>query len=133
MKIAVVGAGISGLSAAYYLAKKHDVTVFEASNYLGGHTDTHAVELSGKIFNVDTGFIVFNQQNYPNFSQLLKHLGVESQPTEMSFSVSNTKSGLEYNATDINRLFCQRRNLVNYRSIECYGIWSGFIVKHRCC
>ncbi|MCB2426176.1 NAD(P)/FAD-dependent oxidoreductase [Methylophaga pinxianii] len=115
MKIAVVGAGISGLSAAYYLAKKHDVTVFEASNYLGGHTDTHAVELSGKIFNVDTGFIVFNQQNYPNFSQLLKQLGVESQPTEMSFSVSNTKSGLEYNATDINRLFCQRRNLVNYR------------------
>lgn len=115
MKIAVVGAGISGLASAYYLAKHHDVTVFEASNYLGGHTDTHSVEVAGKALNVDTGFIVFNEQNYPNFSQLLTELGVESQPTAMSFSVSNAKSGLEYNATDLNKLFCQRRNLFNPR------------------
>lgn len=115
MKIAVVGAGISGLTSAYYLAKKHDVTVFEASNYLGGHTDTHTVELSGRTFYVDTGFIVFNEQNYPNFSQLLSELKVSSQPTDMSFSVSNSKTGLEYNATDLDKLFCQRRNLLNVR------------------
>ncbi|HBX59171.1 MAG TPA: dehydrogenase, partial [Methylophaga sp.] len=115
MKIAVVGGGISGLTSAYYLAKKHEVTVFEAGNYLGGHTDTHSIEISGKAFHVDTGFIVFNQQNYPNFSKLLTQLGVESQPTEMSFSVSNATSGLEYNATDLNKLFCQRRNLVSFR------------------
>lgn len=115
MKIAIVGAGISGLTSAYYLAKHHQVTVFEAGNYLGGHTDTHSVEIAGKVINVDTGFIVFNEQNYPNFSQLLSELDVSSQPTEMSFSVSNTKSGLEYNATDLNKLFCQRRNLLNFR------------------
>ena len=115
MKIAVVGAGISGLTSAYYLAKKHEVTVFEAGNYLGGHTDTHLIDISGKAFHVDTGFIVFNQQNYPNFSALLSQLGVDSQPTEMSFSVSNATSGLEYNATDLNKLFCQRRNLVSFR------------------
>jgi predicted NAD/FAD-binding protein len=115
MKIAVVGAGISGLTSAYYLAKKHEVTVFEAGNYLGGHTDTHLIDISGKAFHVDTGFIVFNQQNYPNFSALLSQLGVDSQPTEMSFSVSNATSGLEYNATDLNKLFCQRRNLVSLR------------------
>lgn len=115
MKIAIVGAGISGLTSAYYLAKHHQVTVFEAGNYLGGHTDTHSVETAGKVVNVDTGFIVFNEQNYPNFSQLLSELDVSSQPTEMSFSVCNTKSGLEYNATDLNKLFCQRRNLLNFR------------------
>lgn len=115
MKIAIVGAGISGLTSAYYLAKHHQVTVFEAGNYLGGHTDTHSVEIAGKVINVDTGFIVFNEQNYPNFSQLLSELDVSSQPTEMSFSVSNIKSGLEYNATDLNKLFCQRRNLLNFR------------------
>ncbi len=115
MKIAIVGAGISGLTSAYYLAKQHQVTVFEAGNYLGGHTDTHSVEIAGKVVNVDTGFIVFNEQNYPNFSRLLSELNVSSQPTEMSFSVSNTKSGLEYNATDVNKLFCQRRNLLNFR------------------
>jgi predicted NAD/FAD-binding protein len=115
MKIAIVGAGISGLTSAYYLAKHHQVTVFEAGNYLGGHTDTHSVEIAGKVVNVDTGFIVFNEQNYPNFSQLLSELDVSSQPTNMSFSVSNIKSGLEYNATDLNKLFCQRRNLLNFR------------------
>jgi predicted NAD/FAD-binding protein len=115
MKIAIVGAGISGLTSAYYLAKQHQVTVFEAGNYLGGHTDTHSVEIAGKVVNVDTGFIVFNEQNYPNFSRLLSELNVSSQPTEMSFSVNNTKSGLEYNATDVNKLFCQRRNLLNFR------------------
>lgn len=115
MKIAVIGGGVSGLSSAYYLAKKHDVTVFEANNYMGGHTDTHRIRVAGLDYNVDSGFIVFNEHNYPNFTALLTELEVASQPTEMSFSVSNSRSSLEYNATNLNRLFCQRRNLLSPR------------------
>ncbi len=115
MKIAVVGSGISGLTSAYYLSKHHEVSLFEANNYLGGHTDTHSIDVAGHSYRIDTGFIVFNHQNYPNFTALLNELSVASQPTEMSFSVHNTLSGLEYNATDLNRLFCQRMNLVNPR------------------
>lgn len=117
MKVAVVGAGIAGLTAAWYLASRHDaeVTVFEANDYIGGHTDTHRLDILGKTWAVDSGFIVFNRQNYPNFCQLLEELGVESEPTEMSFSVHDAASGLEYNATSLNKLFCQRKNLVNPR------------------
>lgn len=115
MKIAVVGSGISGLTSAFYLSKHHEVTLFEANDYLGGHTDTHSIDVAGDTHRIDSGFIVFNHQNYPNFTQLLNELGVASQPTEMSFSVHNTLSGLEYNATDLNRLFCQRMNLINPR------------------
>lgn len=115
MKIAVIGGGVSGLASACYLAKKHDVTMFEANHYMGGHTDTHRIRVAGLDYNVDTGFIVFNEQNYPNFTALLTELRVSSQPTEMSFSVSNSLSGLEYNATNLNKLFCQRRNLLNPR------------------
>ena len=115
MKIAVVGSGISGLTSAYYLSKEHEVSLFEANNYLGGHTDTHNIDVAGQQYRIDTGFIVFNHENYPSFTALLNELGVSSQPTEMSFSVHNTLSGLEYNATDLNRLFCQRINLVNPR------------------
>lgn len=115
MKIAVIGGGVSGLASAYYLAKKHDVTMFEANHYMGGHTDTHRILVAGLDYHVDTGFIVFNEKNYPNFTALLTELGVSSQPTEMSFSVSNSLSGLEYNATSLNKLFCQRSNLLNPR------------------
>lgn len=115
MRIAVVGAGISGLTAAWHLSKQHDVTVFEANDYIGGHTDTHEISVLGKSWKVDTGFIVFNEHNYPNFSALLKQLDVDSVTTEMSFSVTNSDSGLEYNATNLNKLFCQRRNLFNPR------------------
>ncbi len=115
MKIAVIGGGIAGLSSAYYLSKQHQVTLFEANNYMGGHTDTHEIRVAGEIYDIDTGFIVFNKQNYPNFSRLLDALQVESKPTEMSFSASNVLTGLEYNATDLNRLFCQRRNILSPR------------------
>lgn len=117
MKVAVVGAGISGLTAAWYLARRHNasVTLFEANDYVGGHTDTHSVDIVGKPWTVDSGFIVFNRHNYPNFCQLLDELGIESEPTEMSFSVHNDASGLEYNATSLNKLFCQRKNLVSPR------------------
>jgi uncharacterized protein len=110
-KIAVIGSGISGLGCAYLLQKQHDVTVFEANNYVGGHTHTHSIDLQGVTYQVDSGFIVFNPNHYPNFVALLQELGVASQPTQMGFGVKNLKSGLEYNATTINQLFAQRSNL----------------------
>lgn len=111
MKIAIIGAGISGLSAAYLLYKKHQITVFEASDKLGGHTATVDVELQGSSYKIDTGFIVYNDWTYPNFIRLMEKLGVQSQPTEMSFSVSCDTSGLEYGGNNLNTLFAQRKNI----------------------
>jgi predicted NAD/FAD-binding protein len=112
MKVAVIGTGISGNVAAYHLNKEHDVTVFEAKNYIGGHTHTHDIEWSGKHYAVDTGFIVFNERTYPNFIALLNELGVPSKSTEMSFSVKNERNGLEYNGHSLDTLFAQRSNLL---------------------
>jgi hypothetical protein len=120
MNIAIVGGGISGVTAAWYLSKQHNVTLFEANDYIGGHTDTHQIHIEGTSWSVDTGFIVFNEYNYPNFSQLLSELKVRAIDTEMSFSVDNADTGLQYNATSLNTLFCQRKNLINpafYRMI----------------
>ena len=115
MKIAVVGSGISGLGAAWLLSREHEVTVFEANDYAGGHTHTHDIELGGSHYRVDTGFIVCNPDHYPHFFRMLGELGVQTQDTTMSFAVRNERSGLEYNATDLDRLFVQRRNLVSPR------------------
>jgi predicted NAD/FAD-binding protein len=111
MNIAVIGGGISGLATAHLLSDEHQVTLFEANDYLGGHTNTVDVSLDGQSWAVDTGFIVFNERTYPNFIRLLQRLGVASQPSVMSFSVSNQQSGLEYCATNLNTLFAQRGNL----------------------
>ena len=111
MKIAIIGTGISGNVAAYHLNKNHDITVFEANDYLGGHTHTHSIELEGKHYSVDTGFIVFNYKTYPNFTGLLKELGVKEQLSAMSFGVKCEKTGLEYMGSTINSLFAQRRNI----------------------
>lgn len=111
MKIAVVGGGISGLTAAYILSGAHDVTLFEANDYLGGHTNTIDLSVGARRYAVDTGFIVYNETNYPNFTKMLAILGVASQATSMSFSVRCDRCGLEYNGTSLNRLFAQRRNL----------------------
>ena len=113
MKVAVVGAGIAGNGAAWLLSKQHEVVLFEREARLGGHTHTHRVELQGREYAVDTGFIVYNPMNYPLFSRLLAQLGVFSQETTMGFSVQDARSGLEYNATNLDALFCQRRNLVS--------------------
>jgi predicted NAD/FAD-binding protein len=111
MKIAIIGTGISGNVAAYYLNKEHDITVYEANDYLGGHTHTHNIKLEGKSYPVDTGFIVFNYKTYPNFTGLLEELGVKEQLSKMSFGVKCEKTGLEYMGSTINSLFAQRRNI----------------------
>lgn len=111
LKIAIVGSGISGLTAARQLSPEHSVTVFEAADHVGGHVNTQSVELEGQRLDIDTGFIVFNDRTYPNFCRLIDELGVESQPTSMSFSVRCDSSGCEYNGTSINGLFAQRINM----------------------
>ncbi len=112
MKIAVIGAGISGNVAAYHLARHHEVTVYEAARYVGGHSHTHSIDWGGQRYAIDTGFIVFNERNYPRFSALLTELGVPSQESTMSFSVRDETSGLEYNGGSLSGLFAQPRNLV---------------------
>ena len=101
MRIAIVGAGISGLVAAHLLHREHEIVVYEANGYAGGHTNT---------IRVDTGFIVMNDRNYPNFTRLLERLGVATQPTQMSFSVKGEEKDFEYSGTP-RGLFCQARNL----------------------
>lgn len=120
-KIAIVGTGISGLTCGYYLHKEHDVTLFEANDYIGGHTATVDVSLDGKEYAVDTGFIVYNDRTYPNFIKMMNEIGVEGLPTQMSFSVRNDGSGLEYNGHTVSTLFAQKRNWANpkfYRFIS---------------
>jgi len=110
MRIAVVGAGVAGLHAAWRLSREHDVTLYEANDYAGGHTATVDVEWEGRTYGVDTGFIVFNDWTYPNFIAMLRELGVAWQPSNMSFSLRCERTGLEYNGTSVNSLFAQRRN-----------------------
>lgn len=115
MNIAIIGAGISGITAAEHLAEEHQVTLFESNSKIGGHADTHSINVEGKYIDVDTGFIVFNPENYPTFCSLLDKYNVHYQESDMSFAVSNQKSGFEYNATSIPQLFCQKSNLFRPR------------------
>jgi len=112
VKIAIVGAGISGLTCAYYLARDHQITVFESESEIGGHTATKTVEVAGETFNIDTGFIVYNDWTYPNFIKLMNEIGVTGRASEMSFSVTCESSGLEYAGSNINTLFADRKNLL---------------------
>ena len=115
MKIAVIGSGISGLTCAWYLHKDHDVWLYEAKDYFGGHTATVDVDVAGRNYSVDTGFIVFNNRTYPNFENLLDQLGIGRRKTQMSFSVKNVSANLEYNGHNLNSLFAQRRNLFSLK------------------
>jgi predicted NAD/FAD-binding protein len=112
MRIAVVGGGIAGLTAARLLSAAHEVTVFEAESWLGGHTHTHQLIVDGEQVTVDTGFIVFNDRAYPHFVSILNRLGVESRPTSMSFSVRDDRGNLEYGGESLRSVFAQRSNLL---------------------
>jgi uncharacterized protein len=120
LNIAIIGSGIAGNTLASHLHQQHQVTVFEANDYIGGHTHTHQISLDEETHLVDTGFIVFNDKTYPEFERMLLAAGVAWRDSEMSFSVRNEVSGLEYNGTTLNSLFAQRRNLLSpafYRMI----------------
>src|SRR5271165_2561871 len=112
VKIAIVGAGISGLAAAHLLHREHEIVVYEANSYAGGHSNTIRVDTAHETHHVDTGFIVMNDRNYPNFTRLLARLGVPTQPTQMSFSVKAEEDDFEYAGTP-RGLYCQPRNLVS--------------------
>lgn len=112
MRIAIIGSGISGLVCAHHLHRDHDITVYEANDYIGGHTATMDVEVAGQAYAIDTGFIVYNDWTYPNFIALMDELGVEREATRMSFSVNCTQTGLEYCGSSLNALYAQRSNLL---------------------
>lgn len=114
-KIAVIGSGISGMSAAWFLSQKHEVTLYEKNARLGGHTHTVDIELNQQSCSVDTGFIVFNEPNYPLLTAMLKHLEVDTHPTEMSFAVSIDQGLLEYAGSNLSTLFAQRKNLFSWQ------------------
>lgn len=117
-RIAVVGSGISGLTSAWLLSRAYEVHLYEASDSIGGHTNTEHVEAGGRTWPVNTGFIVYNDWTYPGFIRLMEALGIESEKSDMSFSVQSRANGLEYNGTSLNALFAQRRNLVNPRFLN---------------
>lgn len=120
-RIAIIGTGISGITVAWHLHRAHEVVLFEANDYVGGHTATRDVELGGRHYAIDTGFIVFNDWTYPNFIALLEALDASWQWSNMSFSLSCARTGLEYNGTSINALFAQRRNVLNPRFLRMIG------------
>ena len=108
MKIAIVGTGIAGMTAANLLAGDHEITVFEAGSHVGGHTNTVEVDVDGRRWALDTGFMVFNERTYPNFVRLLAHLGVASQPSDMSFSVKTHPRGADYRVSRLCTHFAQQ-------------------------
>ena len=112
-KVAVIGSGISGISAAWFLSQEHDVTLYEKNAKIGGHTNTTELQIEGKTQPVDTGFIVFNTPNYPLLTAMFKHLSVKTQDTEMSFAVTVNEGELEYSGNNLNTMFAQRSNLLS--------------------
>lgn len=112
MRIAIVGAGISGLTAAWRLAREHEIALFEATDHAGGHANSVRVRLGGRDFDVDTGFMVYNERTYPHFTRMLAELGAATQTTDMSFSVRCEASGLEYGGESLRALFAQPSNLL---------------------
>jgi len=112
MRIAIVGAGVSGLVCAHLLHRRHEVSVFEAEPRVGGHAHTVDVEVEGERFAVDTGFLVYNERTYPAFTRLLRELGVATQASDMSLSVASEASGVEWASHGVNAFFAQRQNLL---------------------
>ena len=114
-KIAIIGTGIAGLGCAHFLHARHDLSLFEQNDYVGGHTNTVTIDENGTPVPIDTGFMVFNEVTYPNLTRLFKELGVAAKPTNMSFSVQHLPTGLEFCGSSLNHLFGQRKNLVRPR------------------
>ena len=114
-KVAIIGTGIAGLGCAHFLQSRFDLTLYEQNTYAGGHTNTVSVDEAGRAIPIDTGFMVYNKVTYPNLTRLFNELGVESKPTNMSFSVQHLPSGIEYNGSSLNHLFGQRANLLKLR------------------
>ncbi len=117
-KLAIIGTGIAGMGCGHLLHKKYDLTIFEQDNYIGGHTNTVSVDEDGKAVYMDTGFMVFNFQTYPNLCNLFKEINAPIKKTDMSFSVQHTQSGLEYCGSGLNGLFAQRKNIFNIKYIK---------------
>jgi uncharacterized protein len=128
MRIAIIGSGIAGLTAARRLCTDHEVTVFEANDYVGGHTNTIDVEVEGRRWSVDTGFIVFNDRTYPNFIALMNEVGVASRPSDMGFGLRCERTGLEYCGSTLGQVFAQRRNLA---SPAFWGMLRGILRFNR--
>jgi len=117
-RIAVVGTGISGLTAAYLLARRNELVVYEANDYIGGHSHTVEVTDGDRAMGVDTGFIVYNERTYPNFCRLLDLMGVATQPSDMTFSFRNDRTGQEYAVPELSRLFCRKSNLLRPKFLQ---------------
>lgn len=118
MKIAVIGSGISGLSAAYYLSKKHKVDLFEKEDHFGGHSYTYDIKEDQKIVPVDLGFIVFNEKTYPNLINFFKELKVDYEKSNMSFAVSIKDTKVEYSGKSLGSMFCNKSNIFNFKFIK---------------
>jgi uncharacterized protein len=131
VRIAIIGGGVSGLSAAYLLAEAHDVTLFEREGRLGGHAHTHALADQGRTLQVDTGFMVFNERTYPHFIRLLQRLGVESRPSDMSFSVRCRRCGLEFSSVGLRGLFAQPWRAADPRHLAMLGDVLRFFRRGR--
>lgn len=118
MKIAVIGSGISGLSASYYFSKKYKVDLFEQDDHFGGHSYTYDIKEDNKIIAVDLGFIVFNEQTYPNLIRFFNELNVPFEKSNMSFSVSIKDTNVEYGGSGFNAIFANKKNLLNFKFLK---------------
>jgi predicted NAD/FAD-binding protein len=126
LKTAIIGTGIAGMGCGHLLHQTHDLTLFEQNDYVGGHTNTVTVDEDGKSVYIDTGFMVFNYETYPNLCNLFKEINAPVKKTDMSFSVQHKPSGLEYSGSSLNHLFAQRKNIFNLKFISMLSEISRF-------
>ena len=129
MKLAVIGSGISGLSAAYHFSKNHKVDLFEQDDHFGGHSLTYDIKEEDKVVPVDLGFIVFNEQTYPNLISFFRELDVPFEKSNMSFSVSVKDSNVEYGGSGLNAIFANKKNLLNLKFLKMINEIISFYKK----